>query len=136
MGQPNQKLAAQLQQQPQNGTALTKGSGSQSNMREPPQKTPPPPPNALNLGDHMIYSNDMKPVSMDDFEMLKVIGRGQFAKVPHLAFFLTVIFLYLIILTQNCKNNVPCHIFKNPFLFCYLKRLCKCARRKIKKFMR
>lgn len=32
-------------------------------------------------GDHMIFSNDMKGVKLDDFELLKVIGKGQFAKV-------------------------------------------------------
>jgi hypothetical protein len=40
-------------------------------------------------GDHMIFSDDMKAVKLDDFELLKVIGKGQFAKV--FSFFFSII---------------------------------------------
>lgn len=85
MGQQNQKGA----------TMVKKNSPETAQFLQYAKPLPPVPDEAnshpsaqfsmeemrAQCGDHMIYSNDMKPVNVDDFDVLKVIGKGQFAKV-------------------------------------------------------
>jgi hypothetical protein len=73
MGQRNGKGIPQALES-QNGFYIQDGSLLNSDYQSEFEQ-------ANNLPTDMIYSSDQKGVTLDDFELLKVIGRGNFAKV-------------------------------------------------------